>query len=345
VNSHIRNILYLFSYTTSVAVILGNNWGGAFTLLNFIYSLVFLAIIEWIFPGTHSNNHSEKSDIIPKIILYLHIPFQLACLFSLFYGVYHQTLSGIWIFTAALSTGINSGSSAIVVAHEFIHCRKPWERWLGKLLLFTSGNIYFYIEHLLVHHRWVGTEKDHASANYGENIYHFFYRSTFGQIKGAIRLERERLKKIGKWGYGFQNYVIRQILFQLSILFLSYYFLGFIGIIVRLIQCFMANFLLEYVNYIQHYGLTRLENERTTEEHSWESNQFASRFVLVDLSRHADHHYYASKPYHTLKKYDHSPKLPSGYAGLFFIAAIPFLWKKVIHKPLDIYQSQKSITP
>jgi alkane 1-monooxygenase len=92
----------------------------------------------------------------------------------------------------------------------------------------------------------------------------------------------------------------------------------------------VANFLLEYVNYIEHYGLTRRENERVNEMHSWQSDSIVSRFLLVDLSRHADHHYYAAKPFHTLDSHVKSPELPSGYAGLFFVAAIPPLWFKLI---------------
>jgi alkane 1-monooxygenase len=121
------------------------------------------------------------------------------------------------------------------------------------------------------------------------------------------------------------------VVLQLSLLLLLFVFLGWIAVAAYIAQALFANFLLEYVNYIQHYGLTRDEKQRVTELHSWDTNQFVSRFVLVDLARHADHHYYASKPYHTLITYENSNKLPSGFAGLFFVAAIPPLWRKVIH--------------
>jgi alkane 1-monooxygenase len=72
--------------------------------------------------------------------------------------------------------------------------------------------------------------------------------------------------------------------------------------------------------------------------HSWQSNKFVSRFVLVDLSRHADHHYYASKPFHTLISYEKSPVLPGGYASLILPALIPFWWRKLTHPILDELQ-------
>ncbi len=338
--STLRNSLYLLSFTPAIAVIIGNLSGGAFTLLNTAYTLGILAIFEWITPAFLSNHNSSKQDAWPKLILYAHVPLQILSISSLFYGIYYETINGVWIVAAAFSTGLNSGTSAIVVAHEFIHCRKPFDRFLGKFLLFTAGNIYFYIEHLAVHHRWVGTAKDNATAKFGESLYAFFIRSACGQIKGAYQIETERVKALGIAPIFLYHYVVRQICVQGLVIILSVYFLGSAVLLALIIQGLLANFLLEYVNYIQHYGLTRDEKQRASELHSWESNQFASRFLLVDLSRHADHHNYASKPYHTLINYTESPKLPSGYAGLFFVAAIPFLWRKIIHKQLADFNAK-----
>lgn len=335
-----RNSLYFFSLSPAVLVIIGNLNGSIYSAANFFYSLIILGLLEWLTPAFTSNKHSKKSDIIPKLILLLHIPFQLLSLLSLFYGLNTHALVGGWIWMAALSTGLNSGTSAIVVAHEFIHCRKRWEKQLGKFLLFTAGNFYFYIEHLVVHHMWVGTDKDNATAKYGESLYSFFSRSVIGQVKGAYSQEAKRLLGRNKKAFSLHNYVIGQMILHLILIVFLFIIFGGLGILAWLIQCLVANFLLEYVNYIQHYGLNRDEKQRTTEEHSWESNQFASRFVLVDLSRHADHHYFAAKPYHTLDSFKKSPKLPSGYAGLFFIAAVPFLWRKLVHERLRIFEEE-----
>jgi alkane 1-monooxygenase len=332
----LRNALYLLSFTPAIAVLYGNLHGSYFTSLNFIYSLIVLAIIEWITPPFTSNDHSEKGDVMPTFIIWMHVPVQILCVSSLFYGIHRGIIEGYWIISAALSTGLNSGSSAIVVSHELIHRKNKFEQWLGKVLLFTAGNMYFYIDHLRVHHKWVGTEKDHATARKGESLYGFFIRSVSGQLQGAVKLEAERLKKSGIAPYGLSNYVIQQLLLLALLLFSIYLVIGISAVVAFAIQCFFANFLLEYVNYIQHYGLTRHEKQRATEEHSWDCDQLVSRFVLVDLSRHADHHYYASKPYHTLVHYEKSPKLPTGYAGLFFIAAIPPLWRNVMHPRLPI---------
>jgi alkane 1-monooxygenase len=334
--SNLRNYLYFFSLTPALVCVFGNTAGGIYTLSNFFYSLVFLGLIEWLTKPISGNEATAKDDYVPKAILFLHIPFQLLSISSLIYGIGSGQIEGQWIWTAALSTGINSGSSAIVVSHELIHQKNKLAQFLGRWLLFTAGNMYFFVDHLRVHHKWVGTAKDHASAQKGENLYFFFLRSSLGQWRGAIKLESERLKKENKSNFLLNHYVYRQFLLHgLLDTFLVWYG-GFFLLLVWIFHCVVANFLLEYVNYVQHYGLTRTENTRVTELHSWDSDCFVSRFLLVDLSRHADHHYYASKPYHTLINYDKSPKMPSGYAGLFFIAAIPPLWFAVMNKRIPM---------
>jgi alkane 1-monooxygenase len=78
--------------------------------------------------------------------------------------------------------------------------------------------------------------------------------------------------------------------------------------------------------------------------HSWNSDSRVSRYLLVDLSRHADHHFYASKPYHTLQTYDNAPELPGGYAALLVPALIPPLWKALVHPQLAIWEENQKLT-
>ena len=78
--------------------------------------------------------------------------------------------------------------------------------------------------------------------------------------------------------------------------------------------------LLETVNYIEHYGLSRKKvndrYERTLPIHSWNSNHPIGRLLLLELSRHSDHHYISSRPYPLLRHFDESPQMPTGYPGI-----------------------------
>jgi alkane 1-monooxygenase len=335
---NLRNGLYVMSLTPGILVVFGNLHGGFWVTGNLLYSILILGLIDIVSKPFVSSAHSGDHDTVPNTILWLHLPLQLGCVGSFLYGVRNGIISDDYIWYAALSMAVYTGSGAIVAAHEFIHKKQKTAQWAGKVLLFTAGNFYFFIEHLRVHHKWVGTARDSATARRGQSVYGFFITSTLGQIKGAWKLECQRCAREAHSIWGWHNYMVRQcvwhILFDTALFFVA----GPVALAAWFVHCIVANFLLEYVNYIEHYGLTRAENERATEQHSWQSDKLISRFVLIDLSRHADHHFYASKPYHTLQSYAQSPVLPLGYPALIIPALVPPLWRKIVHPILDANQ-------
>lgn len=318
--AQLRNFTYLLSLIPGIVCVTGNLFGNWYCASNLIFSLLGLGILEWLMAANISNEHTPNKDVYPELILLLHVPIQIASLISLLVGI--TEIGSFWIL-AAFSTGLLAGTSAVVVAHEYIHRKNKWQQKLGIFLLFSAGNIYFYTAHLKIHHKWVGTDKDPASAKLNESLYAFFIRSVWGQIRAGFEIENSKPL--------YRNMLVLQLLFQLVWLLFLHVTFGVNAVYAWLIHSFTAAFLLEYVNYLEHYGLSRKLNERATELHSWDSNQPVSRFVLLDLSRHADHHYYASKPYHTLNSYPNGNQLPCGYAGLFFIAIIPPLWYNLIN--------------
>ncbi|MBK7431971.1 MAG: fatty acid desaturase [Bacteroidetes bacterium] len=123
---------------------------------------------------------------------------------------------GWQIFWVAVSTGVHSGSSSLIVAHEMIHRKKKHWQMLGKMLLFSVSNVYFYVDHLRVHHKWVGTERDPATAKYGESLYAFFLRSTFGQIARCMERGSEPFEIRKTNPYGFRNYVLTNTLLLIA---------------------------------------------------------------------------------------------------------------------------------
>jgi len=328
-----RNYKYILSLIPGIVVIFGNVMGGWWGVSNLIFSLVLLGIVEWLTPED-KRNEGNYGSVLPDIILFFHVPVQIAALTTLFISIQADKFTSTQLIIAAISTGVNSGSSAIVIAHEMIHRKNILWQQLGKLLLFSAGNIYFFVEHLRVHHKWVGTNHDPATARLNESVYHFFFRSTAGQIIHAIRLENLRLKSSAKSFTVFGNYVYRNLLLQIMFCVFLLYAIGITAVTGYIIQILVANFLLEYTNYIEHYGLSRKDNERVTASLSWQSDKVISRFFLIDLSRHSDHHYFASKPFHTLDTHGESPVLPTGYITGIYLALIPGLWFKVVNKRL-----------
>ncbi len=102
--------------------------------------------------------------------------------------------------------------------------------------------------------------------------------------------------------------------------------------------------MLETVNYIEHYGLKRKKigdayYEKVMPIHSWNSNHSLGRILLLELTRHSDHHYMASRKYQILRHFDESPQMPTGYPGMILLAFFPPLWFYVMHKQIDKYKA------
>tara|TARA_Y100000817_G_scaffold272478_1_gene231679 strand:+ start:682 stop:1626 length:945 start_codon:yes stop_codon:yes gene_type:complete len=234
----------------------------------------------------------------------------------------------------ALNLGVMGGVIGINCAHELGHRFTRWEQNFSKVLLFTTQYMHFFIEHNRGHHRNVGTHEDPATARFNEWVYAFIPRSMFGTWYSSYKIE-------GKRKSFFSNKAIQWTLLQWGFLVVLALW-SFNAFIAAVIYSVMAIFLLETVNYVEHYGLSReLVNGRpvrVTPKHSWNSNHFMSRAHLFELSRHSDHHADAKKPFMELQSLDEAPQLPAGYASMVLLALLPPLWFSIMNRRVLKYQ-------
>ncbi|MBL0047686.1 MAG: alkane 1-monooxygenase [Bacteroidetes bacterium] len=330
-----KNFRYFLSLLPGMLAIVGNLLGGYYVWMNIIYVMFGLVVLDWLTKENKETPQGKEGDFVPDFILVLSFLVHSISVFTLLYGVYSGIISGGFIAVAVLSTAINSGISGIISAHEMIHRKQAIWRIIGIWNLVWVNYGHFFIEHIKGHHKWVGTIKDPATALRGESIYAFVWRTIPGQFKSAYKIECERLQKEGKNKRGWGNFVVRITVLQLLLCASIGLLFGLKILMVYLFQSLIAVLLLEYVNYIEHYGLVRNENEKYKATHAWQSDIVISRFSLFELSRHSDHHLKASKPYQTLATHASSPVLPSGYFGVFYIVLIPSLWYKRVHPLLD----------
>ena len=261
--------------------------------------------------------------------------------------VWSMTVLASGIFSVAgaigwvVSIGI-VGGLGINVAHELIHKDGRLETWAGGLLLSLVCYAGFKVEHIRGHHVHVSPPEDASSARYNQSLYQFLPQAYVRNFLNAWKLEAERLRRKGHRPLSWRNELIWW--YSLSALVAAGFTLGYgwLGLGVFLGQSFIAFTLLEIVNYIEHYGLHRrkLDNgryERTTPEHSWNSNYFLTNVFLFQLQRHSDHHAYAKRRYQVLRHHDIAPQLPAGYATMVLLALVPPLWKKVMNPRVEAY--------
>ncbi len=203
--------------------------------------------------------------------------------------------------------GNNSGWGSIVVAHELIHRQRRPLRWLGRALLCTVLYDHFYVEHLRGHHARVGTDEDAATARFGESYVAFFKRTVPAQLASAWRLDRRR--------------VLQGFAAELLLLGVIGAVGGWAALAIFLWQAYNAITLLEAVNYFEHWGLTRA-GARPGPTDAWDTDSWFTLYTLIGLSRHADHHAHAARPYQDLRRAEASPKLPRGYYAMVAMAQL-----------------------
>jgi alkane 1-monooxygenase len=242
-----------------------------------------------------------------------------------------STLDDIGLtLTVAMVSGI-----AINTAHELGHKRQRMERWLSRVALAQSGYGHFFIEHNRGHHVRVATPEDPASARLGESFYAFLPRTVAGSVCSAWRLERTRLARMGRSPWTPRNDILSAWAMTVALFAALAVAFGPIVLPYLLAQAVLGFSLLEVVNYLEHYGLLRQRREdgryeRTRPQHSWNSNNVASNVLLYHLQRHSDHHANPLRRYQALRHVDEAPQLPTGYAGMIVLAAVPPLWRRVM---------------
>lgn len=318
---------YLLGLIPGLLAIAGNLKGGPWTL-GAAAMLGALCVADW-FVVDDVAPPPDAPRWTPDLVLALHVLVNTAAIATLLYGASHGRLGRFRAADAALSTGLNSGLSGIVVAHELIHRRARGWRLAGIWNLLLVNYSHFTIEHVQGHHKLVGTRRDPSTARPGETIYHFLLRSLPQQFVCALGLEARRLGRAGRWRFGPGNFVVVASLLQAMIAVLIGVALGQRALGAYLRQGAVGVVLLQVVNYLQHYGLRRAEGSRIEPAHSWQTDRISSRFLLLELPRHADHHCHSTRPYHRLLSHEASPTLPLGLLGTAPLLLIPPLWSHV----------------
>jgi alkane 1-monooxygenase len=340
---------YLWLLGTVVPLFLFAGWG--------LVNATGLSLFWWIGPmvvyvliplldlliGDDAGNAPEEvvawldQDRYYRWVTYLFLPCQFAALFVGFWLMTrHGGLAVVDRLGIATTLGMLNGI-AINTAHELGHKKEHLERWFARIALAPCGYGHFFIEHNRGHHVRVATPDDPASSRLGETFWAFWPRTVIGSVADGWRLERTRLRRMGKRTGSLRNDVLNAWAMT-TLLWGALIALFGVGIVPYLaLQAVLAFSLLEAVNYVEHYGLRRqsLPNgryERVTPRHSWNNNHLTTNLFLFHLQRHSDHHANPTRRYQALRHFEESPQLPAGYAAMILLAYVPPLWRRVMDK-------------
>ena len=285
---------------------------------------------------------SLEADRYYRWCTWLYLPLQYAGFLWAAWLATRGDLSPVAYVGLALTVGTVAGIG-INTAHELGHKRDRLERRLSKVALAQSAYGHFYVEHNRGHHANVSTPEDPASARLGESFWRFLPRTVGGSLRSgwslAAAAQIRKDQRVWSWRNDVLNaWALTVVLFGGTVAWLGPRVVPFV-----VIQAVMGFLLLEVVNYIEHYGLLRQRvangrYERCRPPHSWNSNNLASNLFLYHLERHSDHHANPTRRYQALRHVDEAPQLPSGYALMICVAAVPPLWRRVMdHRVLAHY--------
>ena len=317
---------HLLGFILPIITIAGLYQGGWWTFSGFVWALGIGPILDYFSPEGIPKRGDGFSTRPWNLLLFGHSLAAIAAICMLFYRTH---LDGLVLTTilGALSVGIVSGISGIINAHEQGHRRKGSLLWrMARLNLLWVMYMHFTTEHNHGHHKNYATELDPASSPKGRGLWMQIVRTIPLQFISAWRTHSK------KGRVGFRNPILHGLLIQISFVTIVGFVLGYESAVSFLISAGLAIILLEYVNYMQHYGLRRAPKEKHTKMHSWESRSLWSRWTLMELPLHPAHHLKASDPMWDLKGYEGSPQLPVGYYGCFWLAVIPPLWKRIMDR-------------
>lgn len=307
------------------------------------FGLIFLSAIMVIGDALLGNDFSQIGPIKNKFYLNLPLFISFPLLSILVYLLVDSTKNGYTLLDyigAILGVGLIVAGYGTNSAHELIHRSDLFSRTIGRWILSLSLNPDFSIEHVYGHHEKVATPADPATALRGENVYTFFIKSTVKGHLSAWKLELKRLRIKNLGIVSFNNLMLTGYIMIFFWVVLFYRIAGWKGVVIYVLQGVFAKFVLEVINYVEHYGILRKEDSRVLPHHSWNSNKRVSGLILYSLTRHSHHHENGTLPYWELKPYPKSPEMPYGYLTTTFISLVPPLWFKIIEPLLDSWDKK-----
>ncbi|MGE3541202.1 MAG: alkane 1-monooxygenase [Candidatus Tectimicrobiota bacterium] len=346
--SQLGNLGFMLVYGIP-ALLIGSTWLGAgsaqpqlwvWVPLAIGYVLVPLLQALWPYPAPLLDaGHCHGAWLLyHRCLLWFSLPAQLGMLYVATDYAVSGPLQGWSVLGHLLTTGVFSAIFAINISHELIHRPQALDRLLGGLLLSTVCFGTFKVVHVQIHHRYVATPFDFATARRGQSIYAFWWQCWVGNVRDAWHCERARLAKLQQpW---WRSELLAWYSYSLLWLTLALALWGWQGGLFFLAQALLAIMKLDCINYLQHYGLTRrLGPDRRYEpvqaQHAWSQGLFVHDLLLLNLFRHGDHHAHPQLPYHLLRADRPAPQYPYNYALMVCLIFVPRLFQAVVHPILD----------
>ena len=344
-SSFIRFSLYpLIFFPLLYVALLSGGINGWIYFIGFVGTYVLL---DFLFPNC-SDDINQNFSSLYNTALVSHIPLSVVALILLFWQLYpqHEWLKAfasnigylipfidsitpvntkLELFGLIVSCGFMFGHNT-AVAHELMHRKERFFYEVSRFLFAMCGDAQVVISHIHSHHQNVATQYDSTSAVRKDTVYRHFFKAIIGQYKDSWSFEKGRLSNYGFPLSVLKNQVVNGVLMTIAMLLVVFWTLGIQATFTWMVVMFLAKWLLESLNYVQHYGLIRVPGEKIEPRHSWETSAYGSTIGLYNATSHGQHHVNGNLPFWKIK---HTPSVPShkyGYMVAISLAMLPKFW-------------------
>lgn len=349
----VASLPYYVVYVIPFTLIMGYALGGVASFLTPLVVFGLIPLLDQLIGTDDANLSAEEMEargqsLAFRLPLLLYVPIHVALVLWAAHAFAHADLTVLERLGLLVSVGITTGGAGFTIAHELIHARSRRDNLLGRVILIFVGYLHWAVEHVRGHHRNVATPLDPATARMGESVYTFLPRTITGGLRSAWSLESLRLERDGGSRWSWRNEALWSLVSPPLLAAAIGMGLGAPAGFFFLAQCAIAILLLETINYVEHYGLARNMGangryETVRPEHSWNSDHKLTSWLLFELPRHSDHHAHAAREYPTLRHHEHTPQLPTGYAGMILLSLFPPLWRRVMDPAVRALQAERPV--
>lgn len=321
--------------TPLILLILGAFFALPFGLTALLWLTLIAAFLDQVLapPAYDPESHAPWSDRLSAVLAIGHlalIPLVLTALAG-------PTLDFGQKLALFFATASFFGQVSHPNAHELIHRHKRWLSSLGALVYTTMLFGHHTSAHRLVHHRYVGTEDDPNTPLPSEDFWEFAPRAWRGSFLAGLEQEISRLNRRGKSEWHPSNPYWFWVGGGLLMLFLAIDLAGLLGLLVFLALTALTHLQILLSDYIQHYGLQRLELpggrlEPVAPHHSWNAPKGFSSYLMLNAPSHSEHHMHPDRHYDQLDTTAKVPTLPYSVPIMAMLAAVPAVWHRVMDK-------------
>jgi p-cymene methyl-monooxygenase len=321
---------YYFAILMQLTGIAGILAGGGWAWLG-VAQLPFFAIVDPLL-GEDTRARKADSDAL------MDIPLVIACLLGpavmavVAWKVGQGGLSG-WEIAGTIASGAwLAVVPTVPAAHELYHKRSPWKYAFGTYAQLPYMDCTRSVAHMMSHHIYVGTPRDADTPFRGETVYRFLLRTIPANYAEIYHVEKEAAEKRGQSVWSWKGRFTKAVVAYLAALFVAYLLGGFAGVLAILASTTIARLWVEAFNYLQHYGLLRVEGQPVAPRHVWNHLSTITRVAAFEITNHCEHHLDASIPYYRMRPDEDGPRMPSAFT-CFLAALIPPLWFRLIIWP------------